>query len=213
MQNSVEVTVPNTTPIVSAEEMALFLRVDNEDEADLIMSLQMAAMNTFERMTDGRIILQTTFRENFHTWQELSPMLMYWPHHYPHYGLPSNKWQPLRLTKAPVSAISSFKYYDTNDVQQTLTGYVSDVTGTPALLRLTGSLPALSQNKLRPISVTYTAGAATVDNVPDDIVLAVKQLVAHWYWNREAYQDVDYKDLPMGFGHFCSFYHTGNRGF
>lgn len=47
----------------------------------------------------------------------------------------------------------------------------------------------------RPVKVTFTAGYATANDVPPAAKLAICQLLAHWYLNREAVSDVPSREV------------------
>lgn len=206
MNSSIVVMTPPAGECVTVEELGLHVRVQNEEEEDLLASLITASRQAWEKATNGHVVLATTFKEYFSRWADFYPCARY-----PNWNL--HFWKPIRLSRAPVSAIASFKYFDGNDVEQTLSQYVTDVTGIPAMLRMSESFPVLSPNKLRPISVTYTAGYADAAAVPEDVKLAIKLLAAHFYWNREAFSDTDMKALPMGFLDIASQNQTGIGGF
>jgi hypothetical protein len=45
------------------------------------------------------------------------------------------------------------------------------------------------------VTVTYVAGSTSV---PANVQLAIKQLAAHWYRQREGVSDVSMQEIPLG---------------
>lgn len=204
--SSIEVVTPPAGECVTVEELKLQTRVDSGEEDALLAGYVSAAREAFEAATDGRIILPTTLRERFSGWGHLGGCNPPWA-----YGrtLPLH----LRLARAKVTAVTCVAYYDIDDVQQTLAGYEADATGTPCVLAAPAAgWPVLSGRRLRPVSVTYTAGWPDAASVPASIKLAIKSLAAHWYWTREAYGEADLKAVPMSFADFCRQWSTGLGG-
>src|SRR4051794_14941562 len=99
---SIEVVTPPAEEPVSLDELKLQTRVDNAEEDALLSSYIAAAREAFEHLTDGRVIVATTYREHFASWGELGGICPPWA-----YGrtLPLQ----LRLSRAKVSSISSVK--------------------------------------------------------------------------------------------------------
>jgi uncharacterized phiE125 gp8 family phage protein len=94
----------------------------------------------------------------------------------------------IRLPRGPVSALTSIAYYDTNNVSQTLSSslYETALTSEPARIRpITTTTWPLTYDRLEAITVTYAAGYATPEAVPERIKQAMYLLVNHWYVNRE----------------------------
>ena len=102
---------------------------------------------------------------------------------------------------APVSAVASIQYYDTNDTLQTLasSAYVVDLFAEPVRIVLAegNTWPTTRE---RPDAVIYNATAgygAAASDVPDDLKHAIKMIAAHWYEHREAVGDSQVYDIPM----------------
>lgn len=204
--SSVEVVTPPASECVTLDELKLQVRVDNGEEDDLLAGYLAAAREAFELATDGRVIIDTEFTERFSGWGSLGG-------YSPHWVYCRTEPLRLRLAKAKVTAITSVKYYDPDDIEQELEAYEADLTGTPCVLSCSAGWPPLSSKRLRPVSVTYSAGWADAAAVPASVKLAVKSLAAHWYWCREAYAEADLKAVPMSFADFAKTYSTGLGGF
>lgn len=202
---SLEITAGPASEPISLIEVKAQIRVDNSEEDALLTTYISAARLAFERLTHGHTLIATTFVEHVPDWGDECRMRWYHPN--------STGWHPLRLSRGKVSSISSITYYDADDVSQTLTGHTTDITATPALVRMqTAPWPVLSCKRIRPITVTYVAGYASAGAVPQDIKVALLSLVAHWYWGREAYAESEMKSVPMQFEDFCSIHSTGLGG-
>lgn len=85
--------------------------------------------------------------------------------------------------------VTSVKYYDEDNAQQTLATsvYGTDFTQEPALIYLKDgqSWPAL-YDRPNPIEVIWTAGYGAASAVPEGIKVIIKLLVGEWYKNRES---------------------------
>lgn len=91
------------------------------------------------------------------------------------------------LQWCPVTAVSSVKYYDSDNALQTLgtSYYDTDINSEPA--RITESygytFPA-TRDKTNAVTIEFTAGYADADSVPGPIKTAILLMVAHNYENR-----------------------------
>lgn len=88
-----------------------------------------------------------------------------------------------------VLIVESVKFLDsTTGLETTLAAdqYVVDTDSQPARLAPNTGWPATA-SRLNAVRVRFLAGYGDeVDDVPDDLREAIKQLAAHWYENREA---------------------------
>lgn len=104
-----------------------------------------------------------------------------------HDGFPCGR-TPIVLRLSPVTAITSIAYTDTAGDSQTWTNgeYVTDLVSSPARIApgVDYFYPSTS-TKIGSVQVTYTAGfGSTAASVPQDIIHAVRMLVADYYENR-----------------------------
>jgi hypothetical protein len=60
--------------------------------------------------------------------------------------------------------------------------------------------------------VDFVAGWANAGAVPKGVRVAVRQLAAHWYENREAFTERKLGDLAAGWGHLTRAYGLGLQG-
>lgn len=194
---NIQVSVPPTTEPVSAEELHehLSLNVALNAVEDLLNVYITAAREQFETMTDGRIVNETVFTQH----------MTCFPH------CPD---EPVKLYRGDVLSVDSITYYDADDELQTLEDYETDLTGIPALITKSDGFPSVSTTKLKPITITFTAGFLqdSAHDVPQSVRLAILLLAAHYYTTREAFGEVDLKEVPMGFKHLCAKWKTGLGG-
>ncbi len=145
-----------------------------------------AARLQFENDTDGRILQPTLFHQHLTLWPKV-----------------------IELQRGPVIDVEQVAYFDVNDDEQLLEAQ-ADISSVPGLVWAT-TYPAVSTNKMRPITVVFTAGYETA--IPEDIRLAILLLAGTYYEYREAYGSVDLKALPMGWQAITDKYKTGLKGF
>jgi uncharacterized phiE125 gp8 family phage protein len=94
----------------------------------------------------------------------------------------------VRLPGGKVSTFTSLKYYDTDNAQQTLTldtDFVVDKIKLPAVLFFLDGKLVDTYQRPDAFEAKYDAGWA-VDEVPDDVLQAIKMTAAHYFENREA---------------------------
>ena len=158
---------PNTTALISTADAKTHMRVIESGEDTLIDRLILAARRWIETET-GRDLMDVVWDETFARF-------------------PTEAGGRLRLGRTPLSAVTSLKYYDENDTEQTWTSS-EYVVHTPDHLR--GSLtlaptyvwPTVRTDRFDPITVRYTAGyGAAATDVPDEILQAAYLLVDDMY--------------------------------
>lgn len=163
MYRPVLVTPPTTAP-VSLEAAVAHSRVDSEDEDGLVEDLIAAAISYLDGWTGilGRAIFTQTWRQDFDGFASC-----------------------LRLPLFPVASITSVKYIDTSDVEQTVSSsnYVlrHDETGAFVLFDVDYAFPSVTDENGPRVNVTYVAGEASP---PPAIKQAILLLVGHWYEER-----------------------------
>lgn len=163
-------TAPAVEPLTRAE-VANYLRVDSDitEDNDLLDMLIVAARRYAEDYTGKALITQT-----WTLYQDAFPTARGW----------------MRLPKGPHQSVTSIKYYDENGNLQTWSSsnYAVD-TRTDAAVRIT-----LAESKTWPdthvqansVEVLFVAGYGDAgSDVPHGIRVAMLQMIAHWYENRE----------------------------
>lgn len=101
----------------------------------------------------------------------------------------------IELPRPPVQSVTSVAYIDTDGDSQTLTvdtDYQVSLNGVPPRIMpaVDKEWPTVRESAYDAVTVTYVAGyGGTGSDVPDNVKLAVKILVAHWYRLREPVVD------------------------
>lgn len=158
---------PATEPITTAEAKT-HLRVDFSDEDDYIDTLIASARKYCEAYCNRVFITQT--------WIQLEDEFN----------------DVIELKVNPVISLTSLKYYDTNESQQTLTDNTANFQKrfnrdvAKIYEGTTNDFPNISTKWVEPIEITYVCGYGAASDVPEDIKHAIKLMVAHLYENREA---------------------------
>lgn len=167
------VTAPTSEPITLAEaklQCGVADAVTFQDDA--IRGLITAAREKVEADT-GRALMSQTWDFTF----DLFP-----------YGM-----RALTLPKCPVSSVTSLKYYDQSNVQQTLssTVYKTFLDREPPEIRLhyQQQWPFL-YGEQGVITVRFVAGYATAADVPQGIVQAMMLLIQSWFEQAGGMTDV-----------------------
>lgn len=182
-------TDPAVEPVTVAE-MDQFLRGDNVIESvdgTLVESLIVAAREYVEEFTRRALITQT-WTMYMDRWPQTQDPLGWWDG-VREGSISSGDARSLTLPIGPLQSVKSIKTFD-QDNNETLfpdTNYFLNTTATPGEVILnTGVVwPTFTRNRMG-IEVVYVAGygdAAT--DVPSPLRMAIKQLVTHWYEDRE----------------------------
>lgn len=172
------ITPPAVEPLTVAEAK-LYARVDHTDEDTLFTELVAQAREYAEAHTGRsfggqtrRLVLPCFPRSNL-----------------------------LPLPRPPLASVTSVKYLDGDQVEQTLvedTDYVVITDALPGAVYAEGGWPETYQGtrSINPaldgrsdvVRIEYTCGhgAAGVEALPSGALLLMKYLVAHWYERREA---------------------------
>lgn len=166
-----------TAPITLTEAKK-HLRVDHANDDDYIGSLMLAVTSLCEKL-QRRVYV--------------SRQLTYYLDEFA---------DEIRPPYSPLASVASIKYIDTDGVLQTLanTVYAVDTWHEPGRITL-----AYGQTwpSIRPVAnavlVTYNAGWADQQSVPDDYKHLVKLLLAHYYENRESVSEVNLREVPQAF--------------
>lgn len=166
----VRTVAPDATP-VSLDEAKAHLRVDSDDEDDLISLLIDAAVSELDGWTGtlGRCLIAQTWRQSF---DGFAPRL----------GLPM-----------PAASVGSVVYTDADGAEQTLGSdqYAlrHDALGSFVEPAFEASWPAV-QGGAGSVRVTFISGS-DADDVPAAIKAAILLRVGDLYANRDAGQDAN----------------------
>lgn len=164
-------TVAPTVPLVTRDEAKRHCRVEllEPDDDAVIDSLILAATAYLDGYSGvlGRALINQTWRLNLSCWPACR----------------------IRLPLAPVSTITSIKYYDTTNTQATLDAenysLLEDALSPYAGWAQDATLPSLYERD-DAIEVLFVAGyGAAASDVPQAIRHAALMLIAHLFENRE----------------------------
>ena len=101
--------------------------------------------------------------------------------------------------KSPISSLTSIKYYDEDNVQQTLDPLIyelDDFQLPNQLVRNQDTTLPTAFNKVNTIQIEYIAGYGTI---PEPLRSWIKIQVATFYENRENFTAIKMNDLPNNF--------------
>jgi uncharacterized phiE125 gp8 family phage protein len=177
-------TVAPSAELISLDEAKLHLHVDHSDDDTLIGSLVAAAtkhLDGYQGILQRALVTQTWKVET------------------------DNFADPLRLPVGDLLSLTSVKYYDGLNVQQTLSasvyGVYSDAIGPFISLKANQVWPVVYDRR-DAIEIIWTAGfGATANQVPQPIRQAVLLMVGHWYAHREAVSEAALAEVPLSAKH------------
>ena len=170
------ITGPATEPLTLAEAK-LYLKVDSTVEDDLITALIKAARLQVENKTYRMLITQTW--DLILDKKDLNESL-------------------IQIYKQPITAISSVKYYDVNNTEQTMSAsdYQTEVSSNPAKVQII-TFPQI-YDRLGAVTIRFVAGYANAAAVPQDIKQAMYFLIGHLYENRQSVvTGTQVNEMPM----------------
>lgn len=152
---------PDSEP-VNLDEVKVQIKVDGTDEDEFIASKIKVARRICERYAGLSFITQTrtVSLDRF-------------------YG------RDIILPYGPVTAIESFDYKDSSGVDQTIDEalYTLDTQSDLPKIRVLDSWPSTDRT-LNNVVITYTAGYADADSVPEEVKEAILKTVARLYEKR-----------------------------
>ncbi len=171
-------------------------RIDGTEELLLAQGYIAAAREFIEGQT-GRAFLAQTIKRTFKTFVDLSDdchgRLTY-------------------LNRTPVTAVTSVKYYDESDVQQTLATTVYGVvtSAEPGFIYLKSgqSWPAI-YDRPDAVEITFTAGASSASAVPPTLRHAIALLASHLYEHRQPVNIGSISELPFNLRSFIDHNRVG----
>lgn len=180
------VTVGPSVEPVSLVEAKLHLKVDDTVDDTLIDIWRQSARELIEERTNRSLITQTRVLKL---------------EHFP-------TCDAIVLTNGPVQSVTTVKYFDNDDTEQTMSSsdYWVDTHGNISRIVIKNSWPA---TKCRPsaVTVTYVAGyGATAATVPGPLKSAMLLLIGHFFENRQENTIAAAHALPEGVERLISTY-------
>lgn len=166
----------STVDAVLLGDARQWLKLENSDEDGLIMPLIGAARRLVEAQSK-QVLLASGWRLTL----DCFPFATRSPDDLEE-GL-------IRLPFGPVSAVTAIGYRDSAGVAQVMApaDYLVDLSRTPSRIAPAyGKAWPATRAQIAAVTVDFTAGYASAAAVPEDLKLAMKLLVAHWFENREA---------------------------
>jgi len=157
------VTAPAEEPLTTAEAKT-HLKVSGTDEDTLIGNLIVAARQHAERYLRRALVSQT------------------WDYYVDDFT------DPILLQKSPVTEVSSIKYYDTDNVLQTLSDsyYEVDLVSEPCRINEAYgyTYPDVYYDKPNAVQIRVVCGYTDSDAVPDLIKQGMYLFLTHLYEHR-----------------------------
>lgn len=178
-------TVAPADPVLTVAECKSHLRVTHSDDDTLIGLFRDAAITRLDaRGNLGRCMVSQTWRQDYACW--------------PEGGI-------LRLPFPDVSAVTSLKYSDENDVEQTVSASLyalrEDELGSGLWFKKDFTTPNFNTDRPDPIRCLFVAGFGTAADVPAAIKAGMLLMVGDLYENRESTAigvGIDVRPLPLG---------------
>lgn len=155
-------TGPAIEPI-SVEETKIFLRVEHDDDDQLIAALIAGARSHIEAQTQTALITQN--------WRMV---LDAWPQH-----------GRITVRPGPLQTVNAARVFDCNGDPATINSQtiVTDL-GASRLAFVPWAVPAPGRIAAG-IEIDVTVGFGDeADDVPESLIQAIRMVVAHWYENR-----------------------------
>jgi len=186
-----QTVAPSVEPVTTTNQKT-WMRVDTSDEDTLIGSLAAAARAYVEMCTSRQLITATWVLK-------LSEF-------------PSGD---IVLPIFPLQSVTTIKYYDNNDVEQTWSSSLYDVDTAmePGRVRPASGqdYPSDFRGHTDDIEITFVAGDGNAaSDVPDGIKAAINIIAANWFENREANTPIGLTPVPLSIESLIWQYRSGD---
>lgn len=170
-------TTDSSSELVSVAEAKAHLRVTHSDDDAYIGTLITASRQSLEISTRRSLGASQTYKVFYDS--------------YP------TTYFKLLIPNPPLTSFTSLKYYDDNDVLQTIPSnqYTVETAGSGASflsMKDTHSFPTVSIDRVAPVEIEFVSGY-TAQTFPKPLHQAILLLVAHYYDTREP---VSFGDIP-----------------
>lgn len=174
---SINPVTPPTEEPVSLLEAKQHLRITHFDE-DAKINMLIIAARQFVENDLRRTIMATT----------LNLTLDEFP----------RSTDAIELILPPARSVLSIRYFDTDEIQQTLSNtlYLQDVLSEPGRVTpIIGEVWPSTSERINAVQVDYIAGHAAPSDVPVPIKQAILLLLSHWFEHRESVIDGPLPDV------------------
>lgn len=160
---SLEQSTPPVSEPLALGDLKAYLNYEDDDQDSLITSLGQAARSYGEQATRRAFITQT------------------WQGHFKDAPADSTIWLP----RPKIASVVSVKYYDDANTEQTLDpSNYHVITGENGRILVT-EWPTVHATRPDRYQVNWTSGyGAAGTDLPEDLIVAMKQLVNFWFDNR-----------------------------
>lgn len=163
---------------VSVDEARAHLILDHRDDDTLLAGFIRTALDWLTPPSGwlGRSLMRQTLRLDMPTWC----------------------FRPIELPAPPIVSVTSIKYFDAVNAEQTLDPSDYFLDEDTLLWGATFTEPQLYARPYA-VRITYLAGYENAAALPPAIKAGLLQLVAHWYENRDAVSTLGPLNvLPLG---------------
>lgn len=168
-------TIPPISSPITLDEAKAHMYVSITDDDDLIQDMIDTATEQCQNYLSSQLV-NATFVQTLDNWQNI-----------------------ICLQRSPISSLTSIKYYDEDNVLQTLDSNMFTLDDFQLPNRLVRNedttLPNLKY-RVNAIEITYVAGYTTI---PKPITSWIKIQVSNFYENREQFTVAKMNDLPNNF--------------
>lgn len=169
--------------VVAIGDLERYLRWDDASESGVISDLIKTATEYVQEIS-GKQLLTATYDVSWRRFPGCSGRLV--------------------LPRVPVASVTHVKYYDAAGVQQTLSSslYTVNVGNDHAEGHVIPAVNAQWPSTYghdRDVTVRFVCGFGEASDIPHTFKLQIKQLVAHWFQNREAVACGAMSQTPLSF--------------
>jgi uncharacterized phiE125 gp8 family phage protein len=163
MNSALKIVSVAASTAISLSEAKNHLKVENTADDDLITILIKAAQDEVESFTN-RTLIATTFDFQLMKFPDCC----------------------IELPVAPVASITSIKYYNTENNEQTWSSenYFYSISEIPFKIRYVDSIPETYPDRFDAINVRFVSGYENAAAVPDALKQAILLLIGDMYDNR-----------------------------
>lgn len=199
----VMITGPAEEP-VSVAELRAYLR--DPADADSVLTRLIKAAREYVEEATGLIMVSQVRELTLDAWPGGGDGLGWWD------GVQDGAIigrapRYVELPRGPLISITSVKTYDTGNNASTWDAgnYFADTGARPGRLALLdGAVWPVPTRAASGIVIRYTAGHANAAAVPNALCMAILQIAAHWYENRELVSLDGPQKVPMQAGRILS---------